>query len=515
MDTRLSAAMQEFATRLIDLNESGAKFSKKVELVEKTLNRLQRMPSFRDGMSALKGIGTQLLKFEPILKRSLAMNEGPLRTLSTDQLKASFKMGIGIDALTDEVLALKEEGITKLSGSTISLAARMKATGQDTQSLIKFVGRNSTALMLNQKESQDLAVRISQFAGVYQSRQDEMLNLANSITGSFRTQSQLGAGAQLTEAFTNLGSVLGGRGTGLVQQMSEFLSNASLSQLTLLGIADNFQERIANETDPERQKNLAIEMAKAAANQINALKGGLGKGATDTKILEQLLKPFGGQSALVFPEIIKALEDAKEPMESLSESLTTFASLGEVFAQPMKLFAAAIGQLMSIPFFGNTLKVVASIAGAIAPILAAAKIMKIVAILQNTAAVTQRLSAILGMKSALITAAATAPISGLFAVFLTIAAALGLGAGIWGIMSEDIKQINNKTPDPQDKNKVNAGLTGQIFSQLVNIVASTNTNSVQREQMALQRELVRLAREQNDRNNPNNSLVTRPPVRKV
>jgi len=93
-----------------------------------------------------------------------------------------------------------------------------------------------------------------------------------------------------------------------------------------------------------------------------------------------------------------------------------------------------------------------------------------------------------------------------------ISTIIGLAYGLDG-MASDIKDINNKTPDPMDKQK--SSLSNQIFSQLINIVTNTNQGYIQREMLNTQRELLRLTKQQNDWNSPNNSPASRIPERRI
>jgi hypothetical protein len=485
-------------------------FVRSIDGLSKIFNSWKNLPAVKGGFEALGKINTELKKIEPVMKKSLALNQNVMQNLSMDQIKASLQLGVGLDSLMSEVISLNETGVTKLDKSTILLAARMKATDQSTASLVKFLGANTSVLMLNQKQAQELAKNLTDYSRIYQMRQDEILNLATSMSKSFAIQSQLGSGAALTEAFAAIAAPLGARGSELSQQMAQFLSKATLSQLQLLGIAEGFQERIAAETSTEGRAMIAREMAKAAAAQVEKLRAGLGTDATSAQILKQILQPFGGESALVFTQFTKALEDAKPPIYDLSQSLTTFTGLSEAFALPMKLFAAAVAALISAPFIKDIVKVVASIAGAIAPIFIGAKIMRAVTATQALIALINQRTAQTNMGAAVITAAAMGPLT---AATLLLAGVFGLGAGIWGAMNDNLGEINKKTPDPEDRTRTQAGLSGQIFSQLIDIVSSNGNNAIQKELLASTKQLVRLAQDQYAINQPNSGMPT--PIKRV
>lgn len=476
-------------------------FVRSIDGLGKIFNSWKRLPAVKSGFEALGKINSELQKIEPIMKKSLALNQNVMQNLTMDQIKTSLKLGVGLDSLMNEVLSLNETGVTKLDKSTILLAARMKATDQNTASLIKFLGANTSVLMLNQKEAQALAKNLTDYSRIYQMRQDEILNLATSMSKSFAIQSQLGSGAALTEAFAAIAAPLGARGSELSQQMAQFLSKATLSQLQLLGIAEGFQERIAAETSTEGRAIIAREMAKAAAAQVEKLRAGLGTDATSAQILKQILQPYGGEGALVFTQFTKALEDAKPPIYDLSQSLTTFTGLADSFALPMKLLATVIGGFISLPFVRDFAKIIATIGGAIAPMFIAAKIMRMVAASQVAAALVNRRAAQLGLVTATINASVFNPLVG-------ILSAIGLGIGIWGVMNDNLEDINNKTPDPENKTRTQAGLSGQIFTQLIDIVSSNGNNAIQKELLASTKQLVRLAQDQYAVNAPNSGSPT-------
>ena len=176
----------------------------------------------------------------------------------------------------------------------------------------------------------------------------------------------------------------------------------------------------------------------------------------------------------------------------------------------MQLIGAGLLAIINAPVIGQLAKGIAYIAGFFSPLIAAFGVFAAgVTLFQATSV---KLAAQLvwhGVKwlaGAAMTLLASAPFQALVWPITLLASAFGAGYVYFTSMAEDLKDLNDKTPDPRDK--TNAGLTGQIFSQLLNIVTSTNTNYMQREMLQTQKELVRLAREQNDRTNPNNSLVT-------
>lgn len=487
------------------------KYLRQQERFASEFSKFLKVPVIKQGIDQLKKLGSAMKEMSTLQSKSLATEKSLLSTISVDQIGASLSMGIALTDLTSSVISLREQGVQKLDKSTLGLIARLKATGQSTESLIKFLGANTSMLMLNQKEAQDLASNIAHYSRVYQTRQDTILNLATSMAKNFQVQSQLGAGAGLTGGFATLGAALGGRGSELVAQASQFFSSASLAQLQLLGIAESFQERLAMETDPGRQKQIVEQMVKTAAATISGLKGGLGADATSTRILQQLLQAFGGTNALVFPQLAKALEDAKDPIFDLSNSITGFTSIANAFAIPMQYLGAALNLLINAPVIGSLAKGLAVFYGTVSVWFTITKIQQALTFVYQHSA---RLNFLAATKMD-IAARANLAASKMSFVGAGIFGVLGVIAGLamtMFSMSEDMEDINKKTPDPAQKSINNAGLTGQIFSQLVSIVTSQNTNIVQQEMLATQKELVRLAQQQNAWASPNSGLPT-PKVR--
>jgi hypothetical protein len=469
--------------------------------------KFMKLPVMKQGLDSIKKLGAAMKEMSVLQGKSLATEKNLISTISVDQIGASLSMGIALSDLTASVISLRELGVQKLDKSTLGLLARMKATGQSTESLIKFLGANTSVMMLNQKQSQELAGNLAYYARVYQARQDDILRLATSLSKNFQVQAQLGAGVGLQGGFATLGAALGGRGSELIAQASQFFSNASLSQLQLLGIAEGFQERLAMETDPGRQKQIVEQMVKTAAATITGLKGGLGTDATSTRILQQLLQAFGGTNALVFPQLAKALEDAKDPIFDLSNSITGFTAIANAFAMPMQYLGAALNAILNAPVIGSLVKGLAVFYGTISVWFTLTKIQQALAYVQQNAARLNFLAAArmdIAAKQNLAASKLSLIGGGIFGVLGVIA---GLAMTMFS-MSEDMEEINKKTPDPVQRTATNAGLTGQIFSQLVNIVTSQSTNVVQQEMLATQKELVRLAQQQNAWSAPNSGLPT-------
>lgn len=438
---------------------------------------------------------TAIASINPLIKRSFATNQSLSNSVNRDLVKTSAELGVGIDGLLAEVLSLREEGFNTLNESTVKLIGRFKQSDQNTQSLIKFMSTNSLNLMLNQRQSQELAVEIASFAQVMGTRQDEMLELAASISQSVGTRGLLGTADELTQAFTNFGATLGGRGSGLVQQMNQFVMNTdNVNKLMALGI-HNFEDAIAAQTDPQAQAKVVGEMAKVAAERIKSLTSGLGTGPMAAKLAEAMLQPYGGKEALVFAQIAKAMEDQKQPLDENVKALNNFNTMTESFLNGFKLVSIYVGKALEyMPKFAPAL------AGAVGTMLAVA-------------------SAITALK---------------FAVTMNTKA-LGLGGGKGGVLSflggwpmllltgvlalhdymkgtkENTDEINKKTPDPESNQGMRSSmLSGYILSQLSNIAMSQNRGSVDREMLDSTKELVRLAKRNLDMTDPQQGLPSSP-----
>lgn len=474
----------------------------------KMFDKFMNTPIMKEGKQAFGQLGEAMSEMNQLSLRSLATNKTLISTINKDLIFATFSTGLSMSQLAGEVISLREEGFMKVDQSLLTLAGRMKLTGQNTQSLIKFLGANTSVMMLNQREAANLAKDIAHYSQIYGTRQDDMLNLATSIAGNFAGQAQLGYGGQMTQAFTNLASVLGGRGTSLVGQLASFYQNATISQKQLLGFLNGFEERIATERDPEALKTILVDSLTKANQNIQSVVGSLGPGGMSTEIQKQLLTAFGGESALIIPQLLKALEDAKEPMVSMAKAIAGFNSAVEMFKLPMMVVGTALNYLINTPVIGNLVKGLFLVGGFVSTFLIANKILQIsttkwgvfvrlfnLGVRKFEVAVTRNLR----------TTMAGTPLA--LGIGLLVALLGEFIPNMLG-MSDDLDDINKKTPDPTDKNKVSAGLTGQIFSQLVNIVRDQGNGSMQAESLAVQKQLLMYARSQHDLTKGTTSLPT-------
>lgn len=494
-------------TRLMG-QSSASRHIRSQERFWRMFDRFMNTPIMKEGKQAFGQLGEAMSEMNQLSLRSLATNKSLISTINKDLISATFSTGVSMSQLAGEVISLREEGFMKVDESLLTLAGRMKLTGQNTQSLIKFLGANTSVMMLNQREAANLAKDIAHYSQIYGTRQDDMLNLATSMAGKFAGQAQLGYGGQMTQAFTNLATVLGGRGGGLVDQLASFYQNASISQKQLLGFLNGFEERIATERDPEALKNILVDSLTKANQNIQSVVGSLGPGGMSTEIQKQLMGAFGGESAFVIPQLLKALEDAKEPMASMATALAGFNSAAEMFKLPMMLVGTALNYLINTPVIGMLVKGLFFVGGTIATFLLANKIL---AMSMASFKMTGRLFnlGVRRFENAVRANQRTMMAGTPLAVGISLLVAL-LGEFLPNMlgMSDDLDQINKKTPDPTDKNKVSAGLTGQIFSQLVNIVRDQGTASMQAESLAVQKQLLLYARSQHDLTKGNASLPT-------
>jgi hypothetical protein len=496
------------------------KFFKDAKNIAKDLKDLVGTEIIQEGKKGLDTLARAMEQMNGLQERALASNKNLTSVISRDLIESSFTMGTSIRALSEEVLQLNEAGISKLDKSTLLLVGRMKATGQNVEGLSRFLSVNNSILMLNQSQAQDMAAKLSTYSQKLGATQESILRLSETVSKNFELQAALaspGQGGNLPAAFAALGARLGGKADQQVALLSQIFGKGDLSQLIQLGISDGFQEALLAEKDPAKQQALMDQMIRTAAASVQSKIGGMGQSTADRQAASQMLKSMGGENVLVFKQLASMLGDARQPIQKLSDSLTTFNSLSEAFSAPMQLLGTGLLTMLNNPYFGWIAKGLAGLAGVVTPLIAAFGLFAASVTTFKTAAIASAWKMLIAAGKWLIGSnialAASMPFQLLISPLAIIAAVLGGGYLIWSSMSEDIKELNNKTPDPRDK--TNAGLTGQIFSQLVNIITNTNTNYMQREMLQTQKELVRLTREQNDRTSPNNSLVTPTPKRAI
>jgi hypothetical protein len=514
----LTDAITELYVHLDD--SSFNRFLKDAKNIGKDLGELLDLDIMKEGKKSLDTLARAMDQMNYLQERALASNKSLTSVISKDLVAASFSMGVSIQALAQEVLELNETGISKLDKSTLLLAGRMRATGQDVGSLTRFLGVNNSLLMMNQTQAQHMADNLSVYSQKLGATQESILRLSESVAKNFELQAAMagqGQGGNLPAAFGALGARLGGKADQQIQLLSQIFGKGDLSQLIQLGISEGFQEALLAEKDPAKQQAIMDQMIRTAAASVQSRIGGLGQSTADRQAASQMLKSMGGENVLVFQQLASMLGDARQPILDLSQALTTFNSISEMFSNGMQLMGAGLLELINAPIISQLIKGIAFIAGFFSPLIAAFGVFATsVALFQATSV---KLAAQLvwhGIKwlaGAAMTLLASVPFQALVWPITLLAAAFGGGYMYFTSMADDLKDLNDKTPDPRQR--ADAGLTGQIFSQLVNIVTSTNTNYVQREMLQTQKELVKLAREQNDRTNPNNSLVTPTPKRQI
>lgn len=514
----LTDAITELYVHLDD--SSFNRFLKDAKNIGKDLGELIDLDIMKEGKKSLDTLARAMDQMNHLQERALASNKSLTSVISKDLVAASFSMGVSIQALAQEVLELNEVGISKLDKSTLLLAGRMRTTGQDVGSLTRFLGVNNSLLMMNQTQAQHMADNLSVYSQKLGATQESILRLSESVAKNFELQAAMagqGQGGNLPAAFGALGARLGGKADQQIQLLSQIFGKGDLSQLIQLGISEGFQEALLAEKDPAKQQAIMDQMIRTAAASVQSRIGGLGQSTADRQAASQMLKSMGGENVLVFQQLASMLGDARQPILDLSQALTTFNSISESFSNGMQLMGAGLLQFINSPVIGGLVKVIASLVGFAAPLIAVFGLLATaISVFKSQIAISagkMMLASAKFLLGANLNFAATSIFSGIFLPLLGIATSLAIGYGIWSSMSEDVKELNDKTPDPRQR--ADAGLTGQIFSQLVNIVTSTNTNYVQREMLQTQKELVKLAREQNDRTNPNNSLVTPTPKRQI
>ena len=440
-------------------------------------------------LEPVKNLTSQLKQFEKTQKKALALGINANQVFTDSVMNIAQEFGVNAQELATEILSLKEVGIKQLDDSTLSLVARMKLTSQDTKALTRFLSSNTSVMMLNQEQAQKLGVNIAKYSEAYGTRQDEMLNLASTLSQSFRVQNQLGAGGRIEQAFTALASKLGGRSADLVKQAGALFASLDLSKMIQLGIESGFQESLAMESDPEKQAKIVERMLRTAAASIQERTAGLGLSVTDRQIYKDLINTMGGPGILVFSEITKALDDAKEPLTQVVQPFFSLSQAMDALKNPMIKFTAKITELLNNETLGKLAKGLLGFIGSVGSVLLAIRsLMGVVAFL----------------KPALLLLRATP--MGLVATTL---AAIGTTLyGMWGESkktAENTEALNRKTPDQTKPQTQGPGLQGQIFSQLISIIGNQN-NDVQRESLRNQKELIMLARQQVSFANPQTSI---------
>jgi hypothetical protein len=285
-----------------------------------------------------------------VQRRAFASNTTAMSTMTFDQVKSAYRLGVNVNQLTTEVLSLREEGITELSNSTIKLITRFKATDQRTQTLVKYLGENSVALFRSKEESQKLAVGIEQSARQYGARADDLIEMAQSLKQTLKLPSLLGFGGQTEGGAALLGAKTGARGQDAVTKFTDFLLNPENFQSVIaLGLGDAIESLQSANTAEQSAKILQDAAARASAiieARTSSVKGG--GGAAAVMRAQTVLAPLGGQEALAAVELTKALGEANKLQAINNTNLLTMGTIIEKILTPLKLLGNAIEGLFNI-----------------------------------------------------------------------------------------------------------------------------------------------------------------------
>lgn len=395
---------------------------------------------FSDNASKYFGELTQLIDtFADIQKRAFANNIG------LEQLKVDTSLGISVSELTDELISFREAGIDNLTDSTMGLIQRMKLTGQSTDGLRKLVGQNSLSLMMNTRESQDLAASISDYALTYGVRQDAMFDLVNSLSETLAVPSLLGFGDDILKATDKLGAELGGRANEQIKQLAQFLTDpAKLAAIQNLGVRDLVDQLIAGGGTVDQNVELLKEITSVASRNVDAAVASLREqGAAGVTQANAILEMFGGKQAVIFNQLDKAMEDARAATTTNVDFTKGLYAFYQQIKIGLETTAKTINQLLID--FAPLMKPIAKFISIALPVLAG-------------------IGAIMAVLSF-----GTIPL-----LLASIAGGIGVLAGIGEDSNDNIKDINRKTEDKtyQYRNQeFGIGLMGALNNTLMNIVS--------------------------------------------
>jgi hypothetical protein len=417
-------------------------------------------------------------ELDPLIRRAYATNTTLGATNSADQLSVAMETGVSMAELSKEVLELREQGIQTLNRSTLSLIARFKASDQNAKALTTFIAQNSVVLRLNSMQSQVMAQDLSQFALKFQQRQDTMLALAGAISQNFRVQTAQGSGQSLTAAFTKFGATLGDRATKQVEQLTKFFGGDDLPTLIRLGLED-MEGNLAGASTDKEQMDIIVKGLATASKRIEEQLGGRGAGSVNTTQSKAILDSmFGGTGILVIQELNDAVRDQKTATDNVIENLISLRSAGSAVQNALMEVIYPITKLVTE--FPNATKGVITaltVYGAatvllrimLAGLTQAVKLNTIAEQANAAGGAVGRLGSVLGFFARMIP------------LFVGLSVATGVIAGVTKAMSDDTKEINNKTPD-LDRGAGSGGLRTSILSDLSNItnrLSSTGMNARQ------------------------------------
>ena len=298
---------------------------------------------------------------------------------------------------------------------------------------------------MNTRESQELAASISDYAVTYGVRQDAMFELVNSLSRTLAVPSLLGFGDDLLKATDKLGAQLGGRANEQIQQLAQFLTDPSkLAAIQNLGVRDLVDQLISGRGTVDENVELLKEISRVASSNVNAAVNSLREqGAAGVTQANAILEMFGGQQAVLFGQIDKALENSRSAMDTNVDFTKGLYAFYQQIKIGLESTAKTINQLFID--FAPLMKPIAKFISVALPVLAG-------------------IGAVMAFFSLGLVPAIAAIAAGTVAAFTTVGEET----------NDNLKDINRKTEDKtyQYRNQdFGIGLMGAINNTLMNIVS--------------------------------------------
>jgi hypothetical protein len=363
----------------------------------------------------------------------------------------------------------------------------MKMTDQSTQSLIKFLSKNSLELLLNTQQSQNLASTVADTARIYGVSQEKMFEFAGSLTKALGAATVVGGGqgAELTEAFTKLAGKLGGRADELLTQYAQFVTSTSEQSAQLALGSWKLNDQILR-SNGETGAKLLEQSLRTSGQTLERFFKTLPKGQQGMMMAESMAQQFGGlQNVKTIMQLNKVLDEQVTATSENNQGLATLKTFEERFANSMEKSAKALQEIVTkLP------KEAVGTAGGLAG--AAASIMGSIGtgmMLKN-------------MLKTVVTRVAAGAVAG--SVIPGLGTIIGIGGALWGLKdvitsvaeygkstADSVKSVDQKTLDPR-ADKEDVPKTMDLLDILTNLTTSfgPESKSMEREALDVQRKSI-------------------------
>lgn len=274
----------------------------------------------------------------------------------------------GLATKLDSLFAFQAEGLGQVGKTSLSLATRMKITGQNMGALISVEKKLITMGSLSLKQTEALAQTILSNSSSREVAIDRLVAGLNQLDKSLATFSLAGVTGQLSTAITELGAAFPGQ-TEMIGKFVDMLATADISQVAILGGMKDMEAVLSGMVGDGDQLRAVISrlsggskrftkdfrgMSVAAKKAMQSIVGDLGFLAQRLESnFNSFVQTARGSTDRIFTSFSTAVDDALFPFEdALTRAVTNLAAFGgslAAFSKKMDTFAGgflSIGRLL-------------------------------------------------------------------------------------------------------------------------------------------------------------------------